>query len=950
MSYINLINYTNYSTGVMTPEEITDHPDSKEFGYASITDYCTLGGVPHFVKKCQEKNIKPIIGTTLSIQHNSSKGNIVFIAQNKEGYNELIRLISIQNEKKYIEINDLTEKTKNNTYSIIGQTGSILRYTEPRNTVTDLYNILGRKLILGVESGKEKEYFKNIYEIAKEKNLGVIMVNNNRAINKQTAVLINKKIENHEIYENSIIEEHEIDSKTNYFKSYQYYKKIGIKEEFLSRNQKIADIISDINIFNDVEMTNDKSNVDIEKLAKNNLEEFLENHNINNKETYRERLKEEFRIINETGYQSYFNIIYDIGSYAKNNNIAYGSRGSAVGSLVLFSLGLSHVDPIRHNLLFERFLNAERKELPDIDLEVGNQEPIINYLKEKYGEDHVSSVLSYTTLKKGKQTLKFAKDSLRETLKTEQSKIQLDETYNKIVSIGEKNGLYKGHSLLDNPLSEIITYENPILKLYKGDAKSRYLISLGLKSEGIIFNKTKKKDSFLIANKKIESYGSYIEDENKLKYLEASGKEYIQDLGLIKYDILPTNNLDLTLKLYNYLNIKGLNLYEEASYQDPETFKLISHGFTTNLNQLKSIGKTLCEKIKPQNIDELIAIMALVRLKKEDKEEYINAKFNKNKVNISKIKEYNKILEETYGVILYEEQIMLIAQNVGKLSKFESDEIRSSIKKGNLEKLTQYKEKFINNSISSGNNEEETKKIFKELEEKCGKYHFNKSHATAYAAVCYKQAYAKRHFPAEFLEFFGDKQTKKNKENTVEMLREFYKMGYKIATPDINRNEERKRTITIIDNNKEEEFIDYGLRDFIEDEKFINSLVSERNEDGYYLDVFDFIERTYPKYINENSILSPKAKNNPKEKDFKESLKEIIGYGFFDNLYNIKNEEINSFRNGLIQNIEEIFESALTITNEKDFKIKPNEQNLENIFIKEEQKFGISPTKLRVKN
>lgn len=958
MSYVNLINYTNYSLGVLSIEEIIGTKEAKEQKIAAISDYQTLSGVPEFYEKCVKNNIKPIIGVTLKLEHNKNSGNIILYSKNQEGYNNLLKLVDISKGKGYININDIKDRNEG-CICLLGQKSSIIStlYNNEKKEEIDIIletikPYFEKNILLGLHVPAEKEKNSYINTLSKKFDIPIIVVNNNRAINKHHYPLVEEKIKNHYLYNNEEIIEQEI-GPNDYYKNEKYYLDKGVNESLINRNLKIANIIKDINVFNPIEIVKTKETRELSKIVFDCFTKYCVDNNIEGQEVedLRDKINYELSVIEKTGFEQYFKVLYDLKEFCLNENIAYGIRGSAAGSLVVHILGMSHINPTKHNLLFERFLNEERKELPDIDFEVGEPEKIIEYIQGVYGQDNVASVMSYNGLRKGEKSLEFAKNALLSTLKEEKSKNKLNELYQHIIEnsrIKNKNGYQE--NLLDEPISELLENNKAfyLIRLYKTNKQARYLIDLALKSEGIYYNIAKRKSSFVISDKPINQYLSCIKEDGT-NYLECD-KEYIQKLGLVKYDFLASKILDKTLKMYQSID-NQISLYKEANYDNEEVYQLISSGYTTGLNQIKKIGNKLCTEIKPKEFKDLIAIMALVRLNKDNINEYTKAKKDiesnnqyiiDNENKYSEI--YNQITNETYGIILYEEQIMLLAQNIGGLSRYESDDIRGAIKKNKKDDLLFYKEKFLKNAQQKVN-KEQANNVFNLLEERCGKYHFNKSHAAIYASICYKQAWAKTYMPAEFYNYFGDNTVyKENKENKKPLLEEIKNRGYKFLKPDINRVEEQKRTVTVHYKEKDYDCIDIGFNDFI-DQKLSQTIIQDREENGSFENIFNFIERVYPKIIGAENILDPKVLQTEVSDTVKENIKNMIKYGFFDNQHNIQSEQVEEFRSSLVENIDIIFESALKPFSSENISIDYKNNIIENIINEEIEKFGQSYTK-----
>ncbi|MFI3260296.1 MAG: DNA polymerase III subunit alpha [bacterium] len=476
---------------------------------------------------------------------------------------------------------------------------------------------------------------------------------------------------------------------------------------------------------------------------------------------YYDRLMYELKVINEMGFTSYFLIVYDYVLYAKKNNILVGpGRGSAAGSLVCYSIGITDIDPVEYDLLFERFLNIDRLTMPDIDIDFDNtkREEIINYVREKYGVKKVAVGLTYNTFK--------TKLVLRELAKIMKLDNYLFEKFLKVID--------RNLSLSDNLKHEnIVTY----LKTY---TELEELYKVSMKLENLKKNRSTHAAGVVICDKNIDDLiPVYIDDEN---YKCGFTMDYLEDLGILKMDFLGLKNLSIISSIIEETNV-DLN---SINLSDPEVINIFTLGKTDGIFQYETYAmKELLRKLKPTNFNEIIAAVALVRPgPNEFLDEYIAGKNNPENIKYPKLLE--NVLKETYGIILYQEQIIKILNIVGDFSNSEADIVRRAISKKMLRGIEGSKLKFVENAIKKGYDQKEVEMLFNKIEKFAG-YGFNKSHSVAYALIGYQMAYLK----VKHAKFFIKELLKGSKDiKFIESyINEIKSKNIPVLKPDINYSE-----------------------------------------------------------------------------------------------------------------------------------------------------------------
>ena len=784
----------------------------------AICDTNLFGSI-EFYKKAIQNNIKPIIGLEIKLNDKT----LYLYAENYNGYKNLLKINTIVNDK---EISMLEFERLSSNILVIVPYKNI-------NIFDDLKFI--KNLYIGYEN-------KNELQSALVKTSNVVYVNDIKAFNFDDLKYMK--------YLDKIAEREEKDYIHNYF-DYRDLTKFDL--------EKINEVVKLLNL----EMPNGtryipKYNKEIDSfsflynLCVKGLSKRL---NGNVTKEYDERLKYELSVIKKMGFVDYFLIVYDYVLYAKKNNILVGpGRGSAAGSLVSYVIGITDIDPIKYDLLFERFLNYERVTMPDIDIDFDNtkRDDVINYVKEKYGRDAVSGGMTFATLK---------------------TRLVLREI-GKILKIDERV-LNKFLKVLNKDLNLRNNLEQKIVKDYLNSYHElKELYSICLKLEGLKKNISTHAAGIVIGDRPLdEIIPMYKQDE---VYLTGVGMEYLEDFGLLKMDFLALKNLSIISNIINKIPNFNIN---SIPLDDKEVFELFSKAETDGIFQFETNSfKSMLTKYKPKNFSELVASIALVRPgPSQELETYI-----KRKNGLEKITYYHEslkdILSDTYGVIVYQEQVINILVKMAKFSYAEADNIRRAMSKKKEDILLKEKDNFIKKSVLNGYDEILAKNIFEHIL-KFASYGFNKAHSVSYALVSYQMAYLKVHYKSLFI-FELLNGVIGSEEKVKSYLGELKKDKLKIYPVSINYSDNN-----FVLKNKVV-FLPFKLIKNIRTE-LINNLINERNEFGVFKDVFDFFKRTSKKVTkNEYIMLINAGVLNEFKINIKtliNNLDSLINYG---NLYN----------------------------------------------------------------
>lgn len=707
--------YTLLKSLIKMPDLISFLCDNK-INACGICDE-NLYGVLDFYFSCKKNNIKPIIG--LSIKLNNLE--VCLYAINYEGYKNLLKIHTLK-EKNELNVLNIKEFCKNILV--------ILPYESK-----ELYNEFSCFDVIFI--GYKTQYEK----------INALAITKNIVFFKDLKVLKKEEV--------------------SYLKYLDILRKDNIE---VNSDCCYCDDVSDENIEKIVNLINIEIPLDKRYIPKysDNSYELLKNlcvkglnKRLNGKvsKEYVDRLKYELDVINKMGFVDYFLIVYDYVLYAKKNNILVGpGRGSAAGSLVSYSIGITEIDPISFGLMFERFLNPERITMPDIDIDFDayKREQVIDYVRSKYGISNVALGLTFTTLK--------SKLVLREVGKILNISNNLLDSFIKCI-----NGSL---SLKDNLKNESV---KKYINNYK-EIKELYVISMHL--EGLKKNTSTHAAGVVISNEKLDEVIPIHYENNTL--ITGCTMEYMESIGLLKMDFLAVKNLST---IANILDVIGHDKLKNIRLNDKEVYKIFSSGKTEGIFQFETpLLRSIIKKIEPTCFQDLVAGIALGRPGAIDEvDTYVLRKNGKEKVDCID-KSLDGILKETYGIIIYQEQIMAILRVVAGYTLAEADLIRRAISKKKENIINEEKEKFINKSLKRGYKLDVVLKIY-DLIVKFANYGFNKSHSVAYAYIAYQMAYLKLKYPEYFIiEMINGKDSDKLRDS-ISFLKS---KGFRIIKPDIN--------------------------------------------------------------------------------------------------------------------------------------------------------------------
>ncbi|HBF43194.1 MAG TPA: DNA polymerase III subunit alpha, partial [Desulfobacteraceae bacterium] len=490
---------------------------------------------------------------------------------------------------------------------------------------------------------------------------------------------------------------------------------------------------------------------------------------------YEERLSFELKIIQDMGFAGYFLIVADFIEYARSSDIPVGpGRGSAAGSLTAFCLRITNIDPIKYGLIFERFLNPQRISMPDIDIDfcINGRDEVIHYVAEKYGRDNVCQIVTFGRMK--------ARAVIRDVGRALNIPLKEVDHIAKLVPEGPNVSLERA-----------IQEERELKRLEEGEGPAKKLLRISRGLEGLARHASTHASGLVISDRPLVEYLPLFK-LSKGEIMTQFTMDQIEKLGLIKFDFLGLKTLTVikySLKLIQETSGTSVDI-DRIPLNDEATYQLCSEGRTTGVFQLESSGmKELLRSLRPAVFEDIVALVALYRpgpLGSNMVNDFINGKHGKIKTKYL-LPQLESILKETYGVILYQEQVMKIAQILASYTLAEADELRKAIGKKKQKVMARHKARFIEGAAKNNVDPKTAKRLFT-LIDKFGGYGFNKSHSAAYAMIAYQTAYLKAHYPVQFMAALLT-QDMGNQDKTIKNIAECREMGIEILPPDINESQ-----------------------------------------------------------------------------------------------------------------------------------------------------------------
>lgn len=789
-------------------------------------------GVFKFYNECLNNNIKPIIGLKITFKYENFDSSLLLYAMNNVGYGNLLKICSIKNlDKDNFNINSLIGLTYGVLCVIPSFENEVIKYYvnnsfDKAKQVLNNYKQLFSDLYLGIDLQTNSSY-KYINEFIKFSN------NNN-----VKCVAINKTAyyQDNDVNAYKIVRSISLNSK-NYELSEQEYKmaflsKVEMGLLFNNYKQLLDNTIEIKNKCNvtieqgsyklpTFDIENSKQYLeDLCKLGLNKRlsqkQQVLEKFNVNE---YKERLFYELNIINKMGFTDYFLIVFDYVRFAKTNDICVGpGRGSAGGSLVSYCLGITEIDPIKYNLLFERFLNPERVSMPDIDVDFPDdrRDDVIRYIGKRFGVDRVAHINTFGTFKPRLAIRDVARMS------------NLND--NKLKEIMKFIPQASGESLKD-----IINNTEYIQRLIQSDEEISKLFEYALKIEDLPRNCSTHAAGIIMADKPLNNYTALQLGINGLYQTQFEASD-LEQLGLVKMDVLGIRNLSIIKNVINDVKEKyNIDIkINNIPLNDPKVMNVLRKGDTLGIFQLESDGvRKLLIDMKCSSLNDIVNATSLYRPgPMEMIPEFVKRKFGEKYELIHP--DLKDILDETYGIIVFQEQIMLIARKFAGYTLGQADILRRAISKKKQELIKSEREKFIKASVKNGYKEEKAIEIYNYIE-KFANYGFNKSHGVAYAIIAYQMAYLKTYYYKSFMCALMTNNIG-GINSTIKYVMECRKNKIDVLVPNINKS---SRTYVYDDLGLYYPLL--GINNL--GEVVVNELLNERKK-GLFASYDDFVGRT----------------------------------------------------------------------------------------------------------
>ncbi|MBT5935944.1 DNA polymerase III subunit alpha [Sulfurimonas sp.] len=561
---------------------------------------------------------------------------------------------------------------------------------------------------------------------------------------------------------------------------------------------------------------------------------------------YRDRLDFEIDIINSMKFPGYMLIVWDFVKVAKEMDIAVGpGRGSAAGSLVAYSLDITDIDPMKYDLLFERFLNPERVSMPDIDMDFmqARRGEVIDYVVQKYGRNQVAQIITFGSL--------LAKGVIRDVARVLEMPLSQADKLAKLIpdELGiTLNGKTKKGEFIDGAFQK----EPKISELIDGDANANRVWEFAKKLEGLKRNSGIHAAGIVISNEELWHKTPIYKPSSETTFVTQYSLNYLEDVDLIKFDFLGLKTLDVihnAIKLIKRRYDEDI-IWHKIDENDPKVYEVIRTGETVGMFQIESSGmQDLNRRLKPDSFEDLIAVLALYRpgpMESGMLDSFVERKHGREKIEYT-FDIMKPILENTYGVIVYQEQVMQIVQNVGGFSLGYSDIIRRAM--GKKKDMATFNAEFSDGAVKQGHPRAEASKLF-DLIEKFAGYGFNKSHSAAYAMVTFQTAWLKTYYPNEFMAALLTSD-KDNTEKVVRYIDEVRRMGIELSPPDVNDSYLEFSAIT----KDGKDIILFGLGAIKGvGGAAVESIIQTREEDGDFTSIEDFVNRIDPSKVNKRFV------------------------------------------------------------------------------------------------
>ena len=865
-AFVHLNLHTEYSLvdGIVRIEALAETAALAGMPAVAMTDVSNVYAAIKFYRACVDAGIKPLFGVQLDVSDRGtgeSAGRIGLLCRNNRGFKALSHLLTDIYTKPRSGHTLLVERERLRGIAkdLIGLSGGmdgdigrslIAGQADKASALFRQYSSMfdGNFFIELTRTDRpgEQEHESRALEMASEERAALVATNSVRFLSASD-------FEAHEIrtciHQGRVLDD---PRRPRAFTTEQYLRTPAEMAEIFSdlpsAIENTVEIAKRCNVFIDFDTTHMplfesvggiSTEEQLKTEANKGLVAYTRQTGKTANKTYQARLDSEIGTITRMGFAGYFLIVADFVQWARDNGVPVGpGRGSGAGSLVAFALGITRLDPIAHGLLFERFLNPERVSLPDFDIDfcMVGRDRVIEYVSNRYGSEKVAQIITYNTL--------AARAVVRDVGRVMGMPYGFCDTLAKLVPFE-----------VGMTLEKALAQDDELRRRYRNEAEVTQLIDNGRRLEGMPRNAGKHAGGLVIAPAPIAEFSPLYWEPGMTQAVTQFDKDDLESIGLVKFDFLGLRTLtviDWATRLVNETRQKRgespMDL-ESLAPDDPDVYRLICTGKTTALFQLESRGmQELIQRLQPDRFDELTALVALFRpgpLQSGMVDDFINRKHGREPV-VSLHDQIESILEPTYGVILYQEQVMEIARELSGFSLGSADLLRRAMGKKKPEEMERQRQAFIDGATKRGIKESSAARIF-DLIEKFAGYGFNKSHSAAYALLSYQTAWLKHYYPAEFMSAALSADME-HTDKVVILIREAKSMGLELRPPDINRGELRFSVA-------EDGSIIYGLGAIKGvGEKALEDVLKEREENGSYHDLLSLCQRIDSQKVNKKTL------------------------------------------------------------------------------------------------
>ena len=933
-SFVHLHLHTQYSLldGAIRLNDLFDKAKSLNMPAVAQTDHGNMFGAIDFYTSAKKNGIKPILGCEVyftpssrheKIAHNRNLitsgqdevetshriNHLVLLCKNKEGYHNLCKLVSRAYlegfyYKPRLDLELLRKYNKGLIATTACLSGEVSQHylmgqdKKAEEAIGRLHDIFSEDLYLEVQVNgmKDQEVVnEKIFNFAKKSGLPLVATNDCHYLNREDAIAQEVLLCVQTGKTLSDDRRMKLSTDEFYVKSPEEMRE-AFKDhiEACDNTLKIADMCN-VELSWEDELGNQIYHLPDFKIETEETEEqyfwrlsseglqkrFEGPHFLKlveslewdeNKKRYIARLEEELGMISKMGFAGYFLIVADFITWSRENGIPVGpGRGSGAGSLVAYAMGITNVDPLQYNLLFERFINPERISMPDFDIDFcqNGRQKVIDYVTEKYGEDKVSQIITFGTLK--------AKAVIRDVCRVFDVPYAEADMLAKLIP--DELGI---------TLEKAIELESKLQDIIESDPKIRQIFNIAKRLEGLYRHAGIHAAGVVITSEPLVNYCPLFRGKDAEQVCQFD-KNFAELIGLVKFDFLGLKTLTVINSAEEFIRRDHDDLFdiETIDYENKEVYDFISKGETVGVFQLESSGMIdLCKRIKPSSIEDITAINALYRpgpMESGMLDDYIDIK-NGLKKTTYPFPELEEVLKDTYGVIVYQEQVMKIAQVVAGYSLGQADMLRKAMGKKIVKKMEEHREIFLKGARERNFDENKAKDLY-DLMSNFAAYGFNKSHAVAYSIISYQTAFLKYYYPPQFFAALLSTEIN-NSDKVTSYIKDAKRFDIEVFPPDIN---ESLWLFNVVETN-----IRFGMGAIKNvGEGAVSAVICERNENGIYLGFIDFCVRVNLKAINKRTIES------------------LIKVGAFDSC-----EKFN--RNTLLENMEMVISYAQKVQEDKE--------------------------------